>query len=786
MRPCNYKTTRGRYFRPLRVESLESRQMLSAYPELPGMILVDSLPGRFRDQIVYLDFDGEENVAYHGPITIEDIDVPALKARDDWAGREDELLASIVARLEATFAGTGIVFTTARPAEGAEFSTIYIGGDDSAFRQQGSFLGLAEQVDAGNDSRSDCAFVFAESVLQSTGGPSLFDVILHETGHLLGYAHSEPAAAWSESPLADVAHLTDTHEFIAQQAGELYLALFGVPGVELQFEDYLTAPTTSSWDTGNSIREGTVDEDAAWYMLRSMDHFCEGGDGNELFDGILFYGSAYTKAADSNYPNAVNYYSSGSITSAYYWLGRTMHLLQDMTVPAHVHNDQHALGDDEYEDNAGGQAAYFDFDQDDSWDFQQWGGDWSSPEWLWDRSDDYPTLESLFRETTDYTDDYDSDDYPGDWHNGAAGDEFPPARLEQLDRSHHAVWASDYVTGNGSELTAAEVQYLARDLGTWAVEQCAMFMRYFFNDLGEVLVIPADVHVESTSTNSVRIDWNDATGADGYAVYRSTAADTGFGFLDSTSSSYYDDSELAAGTPYFYRIYAYNAVAGLGSGHASISAVTLPRLPGDANGSGAVDADDAKILASNWGKSGMTWADGDFNTDGVVNAIDAAILAAHFGATLPPPGEATPSEPLAPSEPMAPVETPVEPVVVDVSRLIGPLPVGNTSSAWQPIQAVRRTAGLGTQQRAYALHAVDLRSPEELLIETTPESSAAALDAALAEEYGPAQVGHEQTTALLNRHAAWSSMVARRQANRRDAGDLGRAELAVDRLMAGR
>ncbi|HBO45485.1 MAG TPA: hypothetical protein DD670_16445, partial [Planctomycetaceae bacterium] len=204
------------------------------------------------------------------------------------------------------------------------------------------------------------------------------------------------------------------------------------------------------------------------------------------------------------------------------------------------------------------------------------------------------------------------------------------------------------------------------------------------------------------------------------------------------------------------------------------------RLPGDADGNGAVDAQDAKILASNWGKSGMSWADGDFNNDGVVNAIDAAILAAHFGMTLPPPGEATPSEP---SEPIEPLST-VGPVVVDVSPFVGPLPVGNAAPARQPIQPVERLGGIrtrqgervGTQQRAYAL-----RSPN-VLIETLAESSAAALAAALAEEYGPAI----EPAGLLNRNAGGSSMVARRPANRRDAGDLGRAELAVDLLMAGR
>ena len=69
------------------------------------------------------------------------------------------------------------------------------------------------------------------------------------------------------------------------------------------------------------------------------------------------------------------------------------------------------------------------------------------------------------------------------------------------------------------------------------------------------------------------------------------------------------------------------------------------RLPGDANHSGTVDHADSVILASNWGKTGMSWLDGDFNGDGVVNAVDAAILAANFGATLAPAVEQSVLEP---------------------------------------------------------------------------------------------------------------------------------------------
>ncbi|NLE39782.1 MAG: hypothetical protein GX621_17320 [Pirellulaceae bacterium] len=69
-------------------------------------------------------------------------------------------------------------------------------------------------------------------------------------------------------------------------------------------------------------------------------------------------------------------------------------------------------------------------------------------------------------------------------------------------------------------------------------------------------------------------------------------------------------------------------------------------IPGDATGDNIVDADDAKILAQNWGMaSGAGWEDGDFNGDGAVNAADAAILAAHWGTGATEESAATVPEP---------------------------------------------------------------------------------------------------------------------------------------------
>ncbi|MCO6043307.1 PKD domain-containing protein [Aeoliella sp. ICT_H6.2] len=168
--------------------------MLSAdqYPELPGMVLVDPLEDQFKDQVVFLDFDGAENLTYYGPIVIEDIDVPAFTAPSELVGQESAIVSSVVSKLDDIFSGTGLVFTTEEPLDAIPYSTIYIGGSYKPFAEYGTFQGLAEKVDTGNLDPSDHAFVFSSTIGYSDGGGSdylsqLSDVIAHETGRLLGY-----------------------------------------------------------------------------------------------------------------------------------------------------------------------------------------------------------------------------------------------------------------------------------------------------------------------------------------------------------------------------------------------------------------------------------------------------------------------------------------------------------------------------------------------------------------------------------------------------------------------
>ena len=133
-------------------------------PVLPGLHLIETATDNFEGQIVYLNFDGEQDVTYSGPAIIEDIDVPAFEAQGKFASQEEAIIADVLEDLNQIFAGSGIIFTTERPELDISYSTVYIGGDDSAFAEYGSFLGLAEQVDIGNQDLTDKSFVFSENI----------------------------------------------------------------------------------------------------------------------------------------------------------------------------------------------------------------------------------------------------------------------------------------------------------------------------------------------------------------------------------------------------------------------------------------------------------------------------------------------------------------------------------------------------------------------------------------------------------------------------------------------
>ena len=87
-----------------------------------------------------------------------------------------------------------------------------------------------------------------------------------------------------------------------------------------------------------ALIEGTWEEDCD-FGFRYKNHFWDPDVGYN--EGLIGFDSALNKAVVDRFKTAIEKYNTNNKTDAYYWLGRTAHLLMDMTVPEHVHNDWH-------------------------------------------------------------------------------------------------------------------------------------------------------------------------------------------------------------------------------------------------------------------------------------------------------------------------------------------------------------------------------------------------------------------------------------------------------------
>jgi hypothetical protein len=105
---------------------------------------------------------------------------------------------------------------------------------------------------------------------------------------------------------------------------------------------------------------------------------------------------------------------------------------------------------------------------------------------------------------------------------------------------------------------------------------------------------------------------------------------------------------FAGGLPngnYTARAIAAGLTNAAGTPMAADSVLSFFALAGDVNRDRSVNGTDFAILAGNFGRSGMTYAQGDLNGDGSVSGTDFALLAGNFGRSVPPP----PPPPAAPS-----------------------------------------------------------------------------------------------------------------------------------------
>ena len=168
-----------------------------------------------------------------------------------------------------------------------------------------------------------------------------------------------------------------------------------------------------------AIIEGTWEEDVDDLYTEARHHFW---DPDSSYDnGLLVFDSALVAAQD-RFQTAISEYDSNK-SRAYYYLGRTAHLLMDMTVPAHAMNDWHAnlttfKSTDSYEQFTAYSENYKKIKYYSSNttipNYKSLG---NFPRYTPSSYDNY--LTRLMYRLAEYGDNYDSDDYDGETTYGA-------------------------------------------------------------------------------------------------------------------------------------------------------------------------------------------------------------------------------------------------------------------------------------------------------------------------------------------------------------------------------
>ena len=137
------------------------------------------------------------------------------------------------------------------------------------------------------------------------------------------------------------------HEYITRQAVTLLEDL-----EEGNYSKKTAYPEMKRYLSGRGMYDlvtGSHDEDTVGDLPGDMfpvygaapfrEHYWDPDGG--ISDGLYSFRSAAQRATD-HWQLALSNYERGRFDVAYYYLGRACHLLQDMSVPAHAHDDDHA------------------------------------------------------------------------------------------------------------------------------------------------------------------------------------------------------------------------------------------------------------------------------------------------------------------------------------------------------------------------------------------------------------------------------------------------------------
>ena len=89
-----------------------------------------------------------------------------------------------------------------------------------------------------------------------------------------------------------------------------------------------------------------------------------------------------------------------------------------------------------------------------------------------------------------------------------------------------------------------------------------MCIKAFTSKVSDKLSVPQITKAESTDNNGARLEWQNVDGAEGYELFRSTAANGTYNMLGSFTDNSYVDNSVRCGKKYYYKVRAYKTFSG--------------------------------------------------------------------------------------------------------------------------------------------------------------------------------------------------------------------------------
>ncbi len=141
--------------------------------------------------------------------------------------------------------------------------------------------------------------------------------------------------------IANAYDAENTHKWIARQAVEYLVATY--PGEYDELLEHTEDVVEGAFHEDDLFLDGDTDPQT----LRVMRHFYHAPDAS----GLMFAGAAFPNSYEWNaieneqnewdYHDGLLAYQHGNLADAYFIAGHTVHLISDLTVPAHSHLDDH-------------------------------------------------------------------------------------------------------------------------------------------------------------------------------------------------------------------------------------------------------------------------------------------------------------------------------------------------------------------------------------------------------------------------------------------------------------